>query len=461
MALFPVATLIFGTTLWLGLYLVNRDLHCPGLCSAGIGLFACALAWAGLALGDAAPTATFAAIVVRWFLLCSFLPPVFWTSTLILLVPEDLPLHENLRKIWLYALLPFTLASYILIASSNLLVAETTNMPANWQSALILALLFFLPSFMVLCLIGPKSLPARSKKAKTLSIAQLFLLTLSASILFFSSNELVRIGIFLLVDFDLLFQGFTLAALDAIEQGEALIPDMFRSYDYSFFTALFFAGQVVLVMIFATGPTFPMRLLLLALMLTSIAAQIFSNQVGGLVDKVALSHFPQLRQVRAELRTTANTLPRVNPELDLQALDEVEFVRLTRRALSNFGDLSRLAVNPLTHLPIIQARLAQRSVKDDALGRAVELKAVLLESITRLKPPCQDNFGTSTEWRHYNALYFPYVIGLKPYSRRFQHVYADETHQKALVWFRNTVPERTLHNWQTAATKLIAEDLRR
>jgi len=268
-------------------------------------------------------------------------------------------------------------------------------------------------------------------------------------------------AILLLIDLDLLFQGFILAALDAREQGEALVPDMFRSYDYSFFTALFFAGQAALVMIFATGPTFPLRTLLLALIVTSIAAQVFSNQVGAQIDKVALARFPQLRQVRAELRTTANTLPRVNQELDLQALDESEFVRLTRRAISNFGDLSRLAANPLTNLPVVEVRLAQQGAKDDALGRAVELKAILLESIIRLKPACQDNFGTSAEWRHYNALYFPYVVGLKPYSRRVRHLHADTTSEKAFAWFRDTVPERTLHNWQTTATKLIAQDLRR
>jgi len=302
---------------------------------------------------------------------------------------------------------------------------------------------------------------ALPKKAVTLLIAQLFLLVLSASLLFFSSNELIHMVIFLLIDLDLLFQGFTLAALNALEQGEALVPDMFRSYDYSFFMALFFAGQVTLVMIFATGPTFPMRMLLLALIVTSVAAQVFSDQVGAQIDKVALARFPQLRQVRAELRTTANTLPRVNHQLDLQALDEAEFVRLTRRALSNFGDLARLAANPLTNLSVVQARLAQRGTKDDALGRAVELKAVLLESITRLKPPCWDDFGTTAEWRHYNSLYFPYVIGLKPYSRRTQHIRTDPTSEKAFKWFRDTVPERTLHNWQTTATKLIAEDLRR
>jgi hypothetical protein len=94
------------------------------------------------------------------------------------------------------------------------------------------------------------------------------------------------------------------------------------------------------------------------------------------------------------------------------------------------------------------------------LERAAELKAVLTESIIRLKPRGEDDFGTSDEWRYYNALYFLYVVGLKPYSQRTQHIPTDPVTRKALEWFRVHVPERTLYNWQNAATRLIAQDLR-
>ena len=458
---FPLALLLFGTTLWLGLYLLNRDLGSARLRFAGLGLVAYALGLAAIALSGAAPAATLAGNVVRWCWLCSFLPPILWTGAIISFLPEDLPLRTTLRSVWLYGLLPFTVVCYLFSASTSLLVDESSGIPRTWHSAVILAILFVFPSSLVLGLTWSKLPTAQPKRCFTLLMAMLLLLALSASLLFFSSSWPLRSGLLLLIDLDLLFQGVTLAALDAVEQGESLLPDLMRSFDFSFFTALFFAGQVALVMIFATGSTFPMQALLLALIATSIVAQIFFDQLGAQVDKVALARFPLLRQMRAELRTTATILPRANQELDLEALDEVEFVRLTRRALSTFGDLSRLTANPLTHLPIVEARLAQQGTKHDALGRAVALKAVLLESITRLKPPGQGDFGTSIEWRHYNALYFPYVVGLKPYSRRVQHVQGDEISKKALAWFCDTVPERTLHNWQAAATKLIARDLRR
>jgi hypothetical protein len=124
------------------------------------------------------------------------------------------------------------------------------------------------------------------------------------------------------------------------------------------------------------------------------------------------------------------------------------------------GDLPRLASSPLTRLPGVEQRLAARGAPDQPLERAAELRALLTESIARLKPRDGGDFGTSDAWRHYNALHFPYVVGLRPYRRRPSHNGLDPTAQQALDWFGAQVPERTLHNWQNAAAKLVAEDLR-
>ena len=133
---------------------------------------------------------------------------------------------------------------------------------------------------------------------------------------------------------------------------------------------------------------------------------------------MVFANAPALRRARAGLREVTSALPRVDPDLDLEGLDDAAFVRLTRRALSHYGDLPRLAGSPLVRLPLVTRRLAARGAADDALERAAELKAVLAESIARLKLRGPAPFGTSDEWRHYNALYFPYVAGLRPYSRR-------------------------------------------
>jgi hypothetical protein len=203
-----------------------------------------------------------------------------------------------------------------------------------------------------------------------------------------------------------------------------------------------------------------MMTLLLLMIVVALARQIFADQFDTLMDRIAFGAFPQVQRARAELRTAASTLPRVNQALDLWEMDEEEFARLTRRALSHYGDLPRLATNPLTRLPLVDQSLAEREASDDTLERAAELKALLTASIKRLKPRNLGDFGTSDEWRYYNALYYPYIIGLKPYSRRADHPDLDTAAEQALDWFRTTVPERTLYNWQTAAARLVAQDLR-
>src|SRR5262249_12392431 len=153
-------------------------------------------------------------------------------------------------------------------------------------------------------------------------------------------------------------------------------------------------------------------------------------------------------------------LPRVNTELALADLDLAEFTRLTRRALSHYGDLARLASSPLTRLPVIDARLSARGAPDRPVERAAELQALLAERIARLKPREERDSGTSDAWRFYNALYSPYVVGLKPYSRRGTLGELTPVARQALDWFGAMVPERTLHNWQNTAAKLVAQDLR-
>ncbi|MDF2964386.1 MAG: hypothetical protein K0S39_6121, partial [Paenibacillus sp.] len=77
-----------------------------------------------------------------------------------------------------------------------------------------------------------------------------------------------------------------------------------------------------------------------------------------------------------------------------------------------------------------------------------------------LKPRQNERFGTTDEWRYYNALYFPYIAGIKPYSRRYSDEQLDETSQEALEWFRTNVPDRTFYNWQKAGARLIALSLK-
>jgi hypothetical protein len=337
----------------------------------------------------------------------------------------------------------------------------TNDLFALWHHTYFLLLLFPWVSAVIYLLPDQALLPGR------LSPNQYRLLVAAITLLFGLSLGLHHWGEWLPRAWLLPFIGLSLVGLGVItavinthEEGEALWPDLFRSFDYAFFTALLFGGLVGLTIYFSTGLTLSMLLLLLATITAAIGLQIFAAPVQDVVDKIALANFPQLRQARSQLRTAANSLTRLDNELDLDQLAEVEFTRLTRRALSQMGNLPRLVANPLVRLPLIRHRLAERGQPDDTLLRAAELKALLTEAIERLRPDENVDFGTTDAWRHYNALYFPYVVGLRPYSRRASHNDLDPAARQALDWFRQEVPERTLYNWQSAAAELVAQDLR-
>src|SRR6266851_6705924 len=454
------AILLFALVFWFGLYLISPELTSPRLRFAGLGLVSYALGWACTILSPYTSTPALEVTLARvgWTLFA--LPACFWTGAIIALLPEDVPLRARLTRIWLYSILPVTALCVLFSIGTSLVFDGTTSTPQPGFASLILSTLVLLPFVVVFCLAWPVLRSLRPNPARVVFLVTSLLLISSTGLFLLSQTALPHIWILLLLGADLFTLGVALAVVDTYERVESLLPDLFRSFDFSFGAALLFAGQVVLVILLGTGLTFPLLALLFTVLATSIAAQMFSNQLAALLDALAFFNVPQLRKARTELRTAASVVPRVNHALDLQALDDREFTRLTRRALSHFGDLSRLATSPLTNLPLVETRLAERHAKDDVIERAIELKALLSESIARLKPRQKGDFGTSDEWRYYNALYFPYVAGIKPYSRRAQHGGSDPVAQKALEWFRTTIPERTLHNWQTAATKLVAQDIR-
>ncbi len=258
-----------------------------------------------------------------------------------------------------------------------------------------------------------------------------------------------------------------------LEQGESLLPDLVRSLDGAVLATLVFGAPVALVMWLNAGATQPLLALLLTITALAIASQVLAEGIQRALDRVAFAALPQLRQQRADLRAVAEALPKSQStqragqdaavENPLDARDDEEFVRLTRRALSHFGNLPKLTASPLMRLPAVDARLGDGE-REHALARAAALKSLLAEAIDHLKPDGPANFETSDEWRFYNALYFPYVVGLRPYSRRVSankfNGDLDPAAQQALDWFRSQVPERTLYNWQNAAAKLVAQYLR-
>jgi hypothetical protein len=252
--------------------------------------------------------------------------------------------------------------------------------------------------------------------------------------------------------------GLAVALWDAFDEGQALRADMRRSFVGSVVVAALFGGQALIGMAVTDEHT-ALTVLLFTSLAIALSINVLADPLAGVLDRLAFSRSPDLRADRATLRRTESALP-LRSQSPLDGIDDDTFVRLTRRALGHYGDLSKLVASPLTALPVIDDRLAQRGVPDQPLERANELKALLADRIAALKPRDGGDFGTTEQWRHYNSLYFPYVVGVRAYAQNATAAGLDPVARQAWQWFVTEVPQRSLHNWQNAAARVIAADLR-
>jgi len=69
------------------------------------------------------------------------------------------------------------------------------------------------------------------------------------------------------------------------------------------------------------------------------------------------------------------------------------------------------------------------------LERANELRALLADRIAALKPRDGGDFGITEQWRHYNSLYFPYVVGVRAYAQNATAAGLDPVARQAWQWF--------------------------
>lgn len=288
-------------------------------------------------------------------------------------------------------------------------------------------------------------------RALGLIAVAVLLLALSVGGLILRLSIVPRELALLLVGVDGLLLAVGIAAFDAFEQGESLRRDMLHAGSRSALSGAVFGGQAALL-----GAPFSATLSLTA---SAVMLPLLAGPAQAWLDRLIFARQPELQKARADLRSAAEALPRA-AEIphDFAAMGEAEFAKLTRRALSALNDLTKLSASPLLHLPQVDACLRESGASDNVLERAAVLKAVLAESVERLKPRDGDS-GTTDVWRHYNALYWPYIVGLKPYGA-YPSNGLEPAAREALTWFQSQVPERTLHNWQNAAAKLIARDLR-
>jgi hypothetical protein len=464
-----IETLFFGVAFWLGLYLISRDPSALLLRYAALGLIAYAIIPALDMLHSVATSQT-AENLIRIQYPLVLLPATFWSIAMLFLLPDASEWRDKLSERTILAMLLFDIAIITIAAATNLVFDFSTDDPEPGLFFIAFAL------FVILTLGGLLILTLRAYQAEVSQVSLIrraggvlitagLFFALGIAVLMLPLDWIPRDLLMLAVGCDLIFFGLSIAVFDSFAQGETLRGDMTRSFLGSAAMAGVFGGQIALMMVISTGITPTM----LVLMLTAIAAAILINtqarRFSHILDTIAFPRESALRRQRDVLNLSAETMGRVDPSLNIETLqseNEEEFDRITRRALSNYGNLPRLATSPLTRLPLIEQRLKSRQASDNTLERANELKAILTESIDRLKPRTNDNYGITDEWRHYNVLYYPYVMGIKPFSRQLfsDSNGRDSELRTVLAWFQADVPQRTFYNWQNAAAKLVAQDLR-
>ncbi len=446
--------LTFAAVLWLGIFLFERDPENGGMRNAAFGMLAYAFALM-LQLSGALPGAPDG--VHRLFWASLVFPPYFWSSAVIHLAGDEFEPRTSMLAIWRIGIVAVALLAVALIIPSPFWPAALSNPPNTALAAL--ALVSLLPLLTLIC--GARAIRSRKPGLDglvVLAIATCFF-TLGIGLFFFRLPWMPAGWIYLALALDFELLGLAVIRFDVFDTGERVLPDFLRSFAYGALLALLFAGQVAVVIALSTGYTFAMSLVLHLTVAMAFTLAVYADPVQGflerLVNRGALENPARSSALRAEARAQS----RLNTALDPANLDSERFFRLTRRALSNFGDLHKLAASPLTRLALVDEQLANDRQESATLLRARVLKSILADSVLRLKPDLNSDFGESDEWRFFNALYFPYVLGLRPYSRKAFHEDLEPASRKALAWFRSQVPERTLYNWQNTAARLVAKDL--
>ncbi|MCG7582623.1 MULTISPECIES: M48 family metallopeptidase [Mycolicibacterium] len=436
--------LVFALSWWLGLYLLARDPRKPVLVLAAVGLTSFALV---VAL-DAVRLVSQSALLSRIEIYLVALPGIAWLAVLLEL--------SRPRDSWRSRAGPAGLVAAVAAAAvTGATLAGDVDGPLRLGHWVMFAAL----SVPVLAAL----IHAVARRAQPRPVVGFVVV---ATLFFALGNAILIIPLGLVPSWlalastgvDIALLGVAVAIGDAFDEGHALRKDMLRSFAGTTLAAVLFGGQV-LIGIAVAGSSTTLTVLLFTSLGVAIAINVLADPLAGLLDRLAFSRSPELRADRAALRGTEAALPRRSAS-PLDDMDSETFVRVTRRALGHYGDLSKLVASPLTALPVIDERLARRGAPDQPLERANELRALLAERIAGLKPRDGGEFGTTEQWRHYNSLYFPYVVGVRAYAQNATAAGLDPVARQAWQWLVTDVPQRSLHNWQNAAARVIATDLR-
>jgi hypothetical protein len=443
-----LSAFVFSLSWWLGLYLLVRDPRKPVLILAAVGLtsFAAVVALDAVRLTSASYADTLSCVEI--YLVA--IPGIAWFAVLLELSRPGDSWRSRAGEIALVVAVAVGAFVGAALAGS----VEGPLRAGHWLMFGVISL-SSLGAMVRAVVRGVKPVPVGG-------------FVIVATLFFALGNAILVIPLGLVpswlalasTGFDVALLGVAVAMWDAFDEGQAFRADMVRSFFATGVVVVLFGGQALIGLAVTEGAAeTALTVLLFTSLAIAVSINVLADPLAGVLDRLAFSRSPSLRADRAALRRTEAALP-LRSGSPLDGVDDESFVRLTRRALGHYGDLSKLVASPLTALPAIDDRLAVRGAPDQPLERANELRALLADRIAALKPRDGTDFGTTEQWRHYNSLYFPYVIGVRAYAQNATASGLDPVARQAWQWFVTEVPQRSLHNWQNAAARVIAADLR-
>jgi hypothetical protein len=420
-----IAVPAFALTWWLACYLIGRDPAWPAGRRAAGALLAYA---AGVAVWTVAPASTAAEVLLT-------APALLWAGAAVALLPDFVPERRQIERGWLILSGAFVLITVLVPPAGRLVVLAPLigGLSLLWR---------FRDQ------VEPRMLPVVLTAVAVLYGAALVVLLFPTD-LGAPGLAIAAIGL------DVLILGYLVAVAEAVDAGERLRPDLSRSLVAAVLGTLLAGGPAIFTM-FDEGSSETVTILQFVLVGVVMTAIGLAGRVQRMLDRIAFWSDERLRSDRTALLLLADALPRRRERHRLIATNEADFRRFVRRALENYGDLGRLMRSPLTDLPAVDQRLTGRATGQPP-ARAVELRTVLQEAVARLRPP--GPFATDEQWRHYNALYFSYVLGLQPYRRRMRTDGLDRDTRRVIEWLRGYVPRHLLRRWQAEGVAMVATRL--
>lgn len=334
-----LSAVVFALSWWLGLYLLARDPRKPVLVLAAIGL----TSFAAVVALDAVRvlSTSHAGLLSHVEVYVAVVPGVAWFAVLLELSRSSDTWRSRVGEL-------LTVAVVAALALTGAALAGSVDGPVRLGHWMMFGVISTSTLGAMFVAVRRQGRPRRAIRVAVI-----------ATCFFALGNAIVVIPLGLvpswlalaLTGFDVLTLGIAVALFDAFDEGQALRADMLRSFVGTFVVAVIFGGQMLIGMA-VTDDRAALSVLLFTSLAVAIGINVLADPLASLLDRLAFSRAPGLRADRAALRDVEAALPlrSVNP---LDGIDDDTFVRLTRRALGHYGDLSKLVASPLTALPLV------------------------------------------------------------------------------------------------------------